>query len=298
MTLKRAPRKYTGKAFSNTELPLELQRSITAACADALPSNYNFELCKTISRIRRCDSKCVALQFPEGLLVYAFCIADIIERFTNVNDIVILGDVTYGACCVDDYTSEALGCDLLVHYGHSCLVPVNQCRVNTLYVFVTISIDVAHLCDTIVEAFPRESKLALAGTIQFEPAIAAVSAELKHRVLVPQAKPLSKGEVLGCTAPVLPDGSVDAIVFVADGRFHLEAMMIANPDIEAFRYDPYQKRLTRERYQHDTMKSVRQSVIAEAARARKWGIVLGTLGRQGNMAIVEVRQCVCVCVII
>lgn len=44
------------------------------------------------------------------------------------------------------------------------------------------------------------------------------------------------GEVLGCTAPVVAQ-SADAIVFVADGRFHLEAIMIANPDILAFRYD-------------------------------------------------------------
>ena len=42
------------------------------------------------------------------------------------------------------------------------------------------------------------------------------------------------GEVLGCTAPVLKQ-EVDAIVFVADGRFHLEAIMIANPTIPAYR---------------------------------------------------------------
>jgi len=36
----------------------------------------------------------------------------------------ILGDVTYGACCVDDLASKALECDFIVHYGHSCLVPI------------------------------------------------------------------------------------------------------------------------------------------------------------------------------
>lgn len=46
--------------------------------------------------------------------------------------------------------------------------------------------------------------------------------------------PFSTGEVLGCTAPVL-QGDTDAIVFVADGRFHLEAMMIANPTVPAYR---------------------------------------------------------------
>ena len=51
----------------------------------------------------------------------------------------------------------------------------------------------------------------------------------------PYPSPLGRaGEVLGCTAPVVADGA-DAIVFVADGRFHLEAIMIANPDIAAFR---------------------------------------------------------------
>ena len=40
--------------------------------------------------------------------------------FTDA-ETVIMGDVTYGACCVDDFTAKALGCDLMVHYGHSCL---------------------------------------------------------------------------------------------------------------------------------------------------------------------------------
>ena len=32
-----------------------------------------------------------------------------------------MGDVTYGACCVDDFSAKALGADFMVHYGHSCL---------------------------------------------------------------------------------------------------------------------------------------------------------------------------------
>lgn len=47
------------------------------------------------------------------------------SSFAGVEQCYILGDVTYGACCVDDYSSAALGVDFLVHYGHSCLVPVD-----------------------------------------------------------------------------------------------------------------------------------------------------------------------------
>jgi hypothetical protein len=45
-----------------------------------LPSNYNFEIPKTVWRLREKGSKRVALQFPEGLLVYSCLIADILEE--------------------------------------------------------------------------------------------------------------------------------------------------------------------------------------------------------------------------
>jgi 2-(3-amino-3-carboxypropyl)histidine synthase len=84
----------------------------------SLPANYNFEVPKTIWRLKQMAAKSVALQMPEGLLLYACTIADILERFAGC-EVVIMGDVTYGACCVDDLSAAALGCELLVHYGHS-----------------------------------------------------------------------------------------------------------------------------------------------------------------------------------
>ena len=112
-------RKYT------SQIPEEiLNNADLNAAINVLPSNYNFELHKTIWRIKQSNSKKVALQFPEGLLMFACTIADIIEEFSGAETI-IMGDVTYGACCVDDYTARALEADLLVHYGHSCLVPID-----------------------------------------------------------------------------------------------------------------------------------------------------------------------------
>lgn len=51
-----------------------------------LPSNYNFEIHKSIWRIKKTESKRVALQFPEGLLLYACAIADILESHTGQYD--------------------------------------------------------------------------------------------------------------------------------------------------------------------------------------------------------------------
>ena len=51
---------------------------------------------------------------------------------------------------------------------------------------------------------------------------------------VPQIKPLSPGEILGCTSPDMT-GS-ENLVYLGDGRFHLESAMIANPSINAYRW--------------------------------------------------------------
>src|ERR1700761_6529911 len=88
--------------------------------------------------------------------------------------------------------------------------------------------------------------------------------------------------------------------YLGDGRFHLEAIMIANPSVPAFRYDPYSKKLTRERYDHQEMRATRGNAVTTARKSideiahrsstsddlegepPAWGVILGTLGRQGN----------------
>ncbi|RDA84029.1 hypothetical protein CP532_6512 [Ophiocordyceps camponoti-leonardi (nom. inval.)] len=266
-----------------------------------LPANYNFEVPKTIHRIRSSGSRRVALQMPEGLLLFATTLSDILTRFCPGVETLIMGDVTYGACCVDDYTARALGCDLLVHYAHSCLVPVDVTRIKTLYVFVDIAIDTTHLLASLERNFASGKTMAVVGTIQFNATIHGLRPALEaagFRVLVPQTAPLSKGEILGCTAPRLGQGGdaqddeVDLILYLGDGRFHLESVMIHNPSIPAYRYDPYSRKLTRETYDHDEMRSLRSDAVRAARSARRWGLILGSLGRQGNphtMALIEQR---------
>ncbi len=204
-----------------------------------------------------------------------------------------MGDVTYGACCIDDYTARALGCDLLVHYAHSCLIPVDVTKIKTLYVFVDISIDTAHLLATLERNFEAGKSIAMVGTIQFNATLHTIKSDLERsgfKVTIPQIAPLSKGEILGCTSPRLCTDNVDVILYLGDGRFHLESAMIHNPELPAYRYDPYSRKLTRETYDHEEMYGLRRQAIASAKTAKKWGLILGSLGRQGNphtMTLIE-----------
>ncbi|MCJ1350080.1 MAG: Diphthamide biosynthesis protein 1 [Icmadophila ericetorum] len=260
-----------------------------------LPSNYSFEIHKTIHRIRSSNSKKTALQFPEGLLLFATTISDILTSFCPGTETLIMGDVTYGACCVDDYTARALDCDLLVHYAHSCLIPLDVTKIKTLYVFVDISIDTTHLLATLERNFPSGKTIAMVGTIQFNATLHTLKPDLEKagfKILIPQIAPLSKGEILGCTSPRLTsEMGVDLILYLGDGRFHLESAMIHNPSLPAYRYDPYSRKLTRETYDHEEMQSLRLLAISTArVSTKKWGLILGSLGRQGNphtMALIE-----------
>ncbi|OAY31907.1 2-(3-amino-3-carboxypropyl)histidine synthase subunit 1 [Manihot esculenta] len=285
------------KRFVKNQIPDTILNdpSLNAAIS-LLPSNYNLEIHKCVWRIRSTGAKRLALQLPEGLLMYSLILADIFTAFAGVTHCFVLGDVTYGACCVDDLSALALGADLLIHYGHSCLVPIDATKVPCLYVFVDIKIDVERLISTIKLNLNDKKSIVLAGTIQFASAIREAKPELERlglSVLIPQSKPLSAGEVLGCTAPRISSKSIIgtfsdmAVVFVADGRFHLEAFMIANPEISAFRYDPYMGKLFLEEYDHQGMKETRKRAIERTREAKSWGIVLGTLGRQGNPRILD-----------
>lgn len=286
----------TTTPFIKAGLPSELLDGIGEydginGMIDALPSNYSFEVKKSVWRLRQAKSKVCALQFPEGLLIYSCLIADVLRRYAGVETI-IMADVTYGACCVDDFTAKSMGADFLIHYGHSCLVNIADTAIGVQYVFVDIAFDVTHLVETVRFNFDPQAKLAIVGTIQYASSFhraRQILLETHPNVFVPQAQPLSGGELLGCTSPKLP-ADTSAIVYVADGRFHLESIMIHNPAIPAYQYDVNNKRFTLEKYDHALMMSTRLASVERARAAKCVGIIIGTLGRQGNLKIFERLQ--------
>ncbi|AFZ79256.1 diphthamide biosynthesis protein 2-related domain containing protein [Theileria equi strain WA] len=287
---------------------------LSKVIAKALPSNYNFEVRKCIAKIRQKEASCVALQMPEGLLHWGCEISDILLFFCpSLTEVVIMADVTYGACCIDDLTAACLGCDLVIHYGHSCLIPINTVTLDCLYVFVEISFPADKLVDSIKTNFDENDHLIMLGTIQYSNVLRETAAKLdaddyfKYQVDIPQALPLLPGEVLGCTSPKIDVGKIrrkiangsveaendalavpnatDKIIFIADGRFHLESTLIQNPGIQLFRFDPFSKIFSEESYDLECLQNTRHDAIINARRSRKICIILSTLGRQGNTNI-------------
>ena len=88
-----------------------------------------------------------------------------------------------------------------------------------LYVFVNIDINLSHFEDCLKTNFQRGEKIALVSTIQFIRSLQVCLYVLSYviflktvkqtlnnsgfELVLPQCKPLSPGEVLGCTSPRL-----------------------------------------------------------------------------------------------
>lgn len=76
--------------------------------------------------------------------MFSSWITDIFENFTN-SEVFIIGDENYGACCIEDVTGFLADADFIIHYGHSCLIPIPELKIKAMYVFVDIMFDVEHL---------------------------------------------------------------------------------------------------------------------------------------------------------
>lgn len=63
--------------------------------------------------------------------------------------------------------------------------------------------------------------------------------------------------------------------------------MIRNPHLKFYQYNPYTQKFTLEVYQVEKMMAIRKEQVEIAKQARTFGIILGTLGRQGSTTILK-----------
>lgn len=81
---------------------------------------YNLELEKIVSEIKKKKAKLVLLQFPDGLKPYATAIVDFLEENTEAEFLILLGDC-FGAC--DTPNLGEVKVDLVVQFGHNEMMP-------------------------------------------------------------------------------------------------------------------------------------------------------------------------------
>lgn len=89
----------------------------------------------------------------------------------------ILGDTSYGACCVDEIAAEHIEAEVVVHYGRACLSPT--ARLPVIYVFTSKQVDLGAVVRRFEQLYPqKEEKVCLVADMPYSQHIPQLHASL------------------------------------------------------------------------------------------------------------------------
>lgn len=159
-----------------------------------------YEIDRTLSEIRAARYQRVALQFPDGMLQAAPRVLGLLDRGLKdqqkpteestapgsspsrdlTTKFYILGDTSYGACCVDEIAGEHVDADAVVHYGRACLSPT--ARLPVIYCFTHQPLDnLQRLYDDFRTAFrDKDSKVVLMADVTYQYLLPEIVASLRE----------------------------------------------------------------------------------------------------------------------
>ncbi|MCJ7817002.1 MAG: diphthamide biosynthesis enzyme Dph2 [Candidatus Aenigmarchaeota archaeon] len=229
-------------------------------------------------------AKSVLLQLPEGLKMQALEIARTLEK--SGAEILLSIETCYGACDILDRESKSLGCDLIIHVGHSEMI---KTQVPVIYEEYRIGYDPVPLLKKNLRYLENYKKICLLTTLQFisslEPAKKFLESKGK-KVLIGKPKVAKyPGQILGCDYSAAVPGS-DCFLFLGSGKFHPlgVAMNVEKPvlflDFETGKLENLEK----EKFK---LMKIRAAQMEKAKEAKNFGILVSTKPGQQNLVLAE-----------
>lgn len=245
---------------------------------------------EVLEKLREMNARRVLIQTPEGLKREAQALADFLEE--NGIEAIISGDINYGACDPADTEAKRLGCDALIHLGHSYMTL--HLEVPTIFVPAFAKVDVVPALEgNIAEIKKLGKRLALVTTAQHIHQLDRAKAFLEENgfeVLVGRgdSRVSWPGQVLGCNFSAAKTDA-DGVLFIGAGYFHPigVAMAVKKPTLavnpysgDAIWMDKEAERLIRKRW----------AQIAKAMDAKRFGVITST--KKGQLRLAEAKRIV------
>lgn len=274
----------------------QIECSLSPTPKDNLRNVYQLNRCDEWIKSHKLSKVC--LQFPDNLLCDA---ADVVLNLQQSSGALcyILGDTSYGSCCVDEVSAEHVQADGIIHFGHACLSPTK--RLPVLYIFQSKPLDVNKFLEALKTFFKNRNEYLL--TIfdvsyahkiddvyetlsqQFPNAVSAFpNLNLKHI----QEKDQS---CLGCHFDLKEGTTLDqySVLFIGkDGRTYTN-YLLELAACKLFRYDP--EELESAIHPGDSKISrflmKRLHLVERVKDAKTLGILVGTLGVHGYLDAVD-----------
>ena len=243
-----------------------------------------------LEKLREINTKRVLIQTPEGLKREAQSLADFLEE--KGIEAIISGDINYGACDPADSEAKRLGCDALIHLGHSYMTL--HLEVPTIFVPAFAKVDVVPALEINLDEIRKLGKrVALVTTAQHIHRLDEARKFFEKRgfeVLIGKgdSRVSWPGQVLGCNFSAAKLDA-DGVLFIGAGYFHPigVAMAVKKPTLavnpysgDAIWMDREAERIIRKRW----------AQIAKAIDAQRFGVITST--KKGQLRLAEAKRIV------
>jgi len=239
-----------------------------------------------LGKLNKAKGKKVFLQVPEGLKMGALDLMDFLEK--DGIGVLLFLEPCFGACDLRDKEAKTLGCDLLLHIGHSDFGL--KTKVPVIYEEYEIVCDPLPLLEWHLKKLDYE-RISLVTTIQFVHCLGGVKEFLEgkgKKVYVGSTGKLKSGQVLGCDysgAKALEE-KVDCFLFIGSGRFHPLGLqeIVSKPVLFL---DLEKKNLTSFFREKERLETLRIMRTQKAKDLRNFGVVVSTKPGQLNLKTAE-----------
>ncbi len=243
-----------------------------------------------LGKLREKDVRKVLIQSPEGLRREAEWFADFLEE--NGIEAILHGNVNYGACDPADHEAKLLGCDAVVHLGHS-RIPL-AFEVPVIFVPAFAQVDVVGALERNLGEIKRLGKrIGLVTTVQHVKSLEEAKNFLEGQgfeVVIGRGDSRVEwpGQILGCnfsSARVDADG----LLFIGSGHFHPVGLAVATGK-PVLAINPYSWDFFWAMEEGERLIRRRWAQIALAMDAESFGVVVST--KKGQLRLSEARRLV------
>jgi len=173
-----------------------------------------------LKKLKRKRVKRVFIQYPEGLKLRIQSIAKKIED--NGFEAMICCEPCYGACDIRDIEAERLGCDVILHIGHSDLKI--KSKIPVIYWEYFYTVDPIPILKKEIRKLKQFKRIGLITSVQFVKATEKVKDYLKDvgkEVYIHKSLKYP-GQILGCNVDAAKkiEDKIDCFLYVGAGKFH------------------------------------------------------------------------------
>ena len=173
-----------------------------------------------LDELKKINARRIFVQFPEGL---KYKIQDIARKIQDHGfECVLCLEPSFGACDIRDFESERLGCNVILHIGHSEFgVPS---KIPVIYWDYFLNDYPCPILDKEMDKLKKFNTIGLITSLQFVKVIQKVKDYLERngkKVYIHKSLKYP-GQILGCNIDAAKkiENKVDCFLYVGAGKFH------------------------------------------------------------------------------